>query len=60
MPNNSIIRIAIVDDDEYDYSLIKDYIKRIDGNPASGQASKFIVDWCDDYDKAIEKIKAKE
>jgi len=60
MPNNSIIRIAIVDDDEYDYSLIRDYIKRIDGNPASGQASKFIVDWCDDYDKAIEKIKAKE
>src|SRR5436190_1742366 len=60
MPNNSIVKIAIVDDDEYDYSLIRDYIKRIDGNPVPGQANKFIVDWCDDYNKAIEKIKAKE
>src|SRR5882724_7490532 len=52
MLNNPKIRIAIIDDDEYDYSLIKEYIKRIEGN-------SFIIDWCDDYDKAIKKIKAK-
>ncbi|MES1217360.1 MAG: ATP-binding protein [Bacteroidota bacterium] len=46
------IKIAIIDDDEYDYFLIKDYIKRIEGN-------NFIVDWCDDYDEALKKIKAK-
>ena len=52
MLSNQKIKIAIIDDDEDDYSLIKDYIKRIEGN-------NFIIDWCDDYDEAIEKIKAK-
>ena len=52
MLNNAKIKIAIIDDDEDDYFLIKDYIRRIEGN-------NFIIDWCDDYDQAIEKIKAK-
>ncbi|HKB42929.1 MAG TPA: response regulator, partial [Chitinophagaceae bacterium] len=52
MLNNAKIKIAIIDDDEDDYFLIKDYIRRIEGN-------NFIIDWCDDYDEAIEKIKAK-
>jgi PAS domain S-box-containing protein len=52
MMNNAKIKIAIIDDDEDDYFLIKDYIRRIEGN-------NFIIDWCDDYDEAIEKIKAK-
>jgi PAS domain S-box-containing protein len=52
MLNNPKIKIAIIDDDEDDYFLIKDYIRRIEGN-------NFIIDWCNDYDEAIEKIKAK-
>src|SRR5258705_6899245 len=52
MLNTAKIKIAIIDDDEDDYFLIKDYIRRIEGN-------NFIIDWCNDYDEAIEKIKAK-
>jgi len=45
------IRIAIVDDDEDDYFIIKEYIREIeDGN--------FVVDWLEDYQIAIDKIKA--
>ena len=53
MLNNAKIKIAIIDDDEDDYFLIKDYITRIEGND-------FTVDWCNDYDEAIDKIKAKD
>jgi PAS domain S-box-containing protein len=53
MLNNAKIKIAIIDDDEDDYFLIKDYIRRIEGN-------SFIIDWCDDYDEAIKKIRTKE
>src|SRR5258705_7951289 len=52
MLNTAKIKIAIIDDDEDDYFLIKDYIRRIEGN-------NFIIDWCNDYDEAIHKIKAK-
>ena len=46
------IRIAVIDDDEDDYFIIKDYIQEIeDGN--------FVVDWLSDYQSAIDKIKAK-
>ncbi len=45
-------RIAIIDDDEDDYFIIKDYIQEIeDGN--------FVIDWLSDYQSAIDKIKAK-
>lgn len=52
MLNNAKIKIAIIDDDEDDYFLIKDYIRRIEGN-------NFVIDWCNDFDEAIEKINAK-
>lgn len=41
----------IIDDDEDDYFIIADYIKEIDSN-------KFIIDWCDNYQSAIEKFKS--
>jgi len=44
------IRILIVDDDEDDYFIISDCIKEIEG-------SKFVIDWCSDYDEALEKIR---
>ena len=44
-------RILIVDDDEDDYFIISDYIKEIDGN-------NFTIEWCNQYNDAIEKIKA--
>ncbi|HEV8286029.1 MAG TPA: ATP-binding protein [Chitinophagaceae bacterium] len=45
------IRIAVVDDDEDDYFIIKDYIQQIeDGN--------FVIDWLSTYQTAIDKIKA--
>ena len=53
MLNAPEIRIAVVDDDEGDYFIIADYIKDIKG-------SRFIIDWCNDYDKAIDKIKSRE
>jgi two-component system, sporulation sensor kinase E len=52
MLNNWEIKIAIIDDDEDDYFIIKDYINEIEG-------SKIIVDWCKDYDDGIDKIKAR-
>jgi PAS domain S-box-containing protein len=50
MLTNRIIKVAIIDDDEDDFLIIADYIKAI--NPV-----KFIIDWCDNYQTAIEKIK---
>src|SRR5829696_6262915 len=53
MPNQNKIRIAIIDDDEDDYIIIKDYISEIEGK-------SFIVDWFQDYNAAIQAIKNKE
>jgi len=53
MPNQSKIRIAIIEDDEDDFLIIKDYISEIEGR-------SFVVDWFQDYNKAIEAIKNKE
>ena len=50
MLNAQDIRILIVDDDEDDYFILSDYIKEIEG-------SKFIIDWCSDYDEALTKIR---
>src|ERR1041385_4150550 len=44
------IHIVIIDDDEDDFQIIRDYINEIEGKD-------FIVDWCPDYDVAVEKIK---
>src|SRR5258705_13984535 len=52
LPMNKI-HIAIIDDDEDDFLIIRDYIREIEG-------IDFIIDWCPEYDAAIEKIRAKE
>ncbi|HEY2720202.1 MAG TPA: ATP-binding protein [Chitinophagaceae bacterium] len=43
------IRIAIVDDDEDDFFIIKDYIKAIEGG-------NFVIDWLNEYKIALDKI----
>lgn len=53
MLNSRGIKIAIIDDDEDDYFIISDYIKSIDG-------SEFTIDWCNNYDAALQKIRNKE
>ncbi len=44
-------RIAVIDDDEDDYFIIKDYIQEIEGG-------NFVIDWLNNYQNAIDKIKA--
>src|SRR6187401_1684420 len=53
MPNRSKNRIAVIEDDEDDFLIIKDYIADIEGKT-------FVVDWFQDYNSAIEAIKNKE
>ena len=53
MPNQNKNKIAIIEDDEDDYLIIKDYITEIEGK-------SFTVDWFQDYNSAIEAIKNKE
>jgi PAS domain S-box-containing protein len=53
MLNVQDIRIVIIDDDEDDYFIIADYIKAIEG-------SHFIIDWCNNYKEALQKINARE
>jgi PAS domain S-box-containing protein len=52
MLNAENIRIAIIEDDEDDYIIIKDYISEIEGK-------SFVVDWYNDYSDGIEKIKSR-
>ncbi len=47
------IHILIIDDDQDDFSIIRDYIQEIDGGD-------FVIDWCPDYNEAIKKIEARE
>jgi PAS domain S-box-containing protein len=51
MPLNkkTSIHILIVDDDEDDYFIIKDYINGIEGQ-------SFVIDWCYNYSEAEKKI----
>jgi two-component system, sporulation sensor kinase E len=53
MPNQGKHKIAVIEDDEDDYLIIKDYISDIEGK-------SFVVDWFQDYNSAIEAIKNKE
>src|SRR5437868_14400349 len=46
------IHIGIIDDDEDDFLIIRDYIREIEGK-------EFIIEWCPDYDEAVNKIKNK-
>ncbi len=52
MPNQNKIKIAIIEDDEDDFLIIKDYISEIEGK-------SFVIDWFQDYNTAIEAIKNK-
>ncbi len=47
------IKILVVDDDEDDYFIISDFINEIDKN-------KFVIDWCNSYQLAIEKFSRSE
>lgn len=53
MPNQNKIKIAIIEDDEDDFLIIKDYISDIEGK-------SFVVDWFQDYQVAIDAIKNKQ
>ena len=53
MPNQNKYKIAIIEDDEDDYIIIKDYISDIEGK-------SFVIDWFQDFNSAIEAIKNKE
>ena len=52
MPNQNK-KIAVIEDDEDDYLIIRDYISDIEGR-------SFVVDWFQDYNSAIKAIKNKE
>jgi len=52
MPNRSLTRIAIIEDDEDDFLIIRDYISDIEGK-------NFAIDWINEYSSAIEAIKNK-
>jgi len=52
MPNQGKYKIAVIEDDEDDYLIIRDYISDIEGR-------SFIVDWFQDYNSAIKAIKNK-
>jgi PAS domain S-box-containing protein len=45
----NLIKILVVDDDEDDFFIIKEYIKGI-------REQEFVVDWCGKYSEAAQKI----
>lgn len=51
MLKNRLIKILVVDDDEDDYFLLKDFFQEID-------AQKFTVDWCNNAKLAMERFVA--
>ena len=52
MLTSNKIKILVVDDDDDDYFIISDYINEID-------PGKFIIDWCKNYQSAVEQFKLK-
>jgi PAS domain S-box-containing protein len=52
MPNRNLTRIAIIEDDEDDFLIVKDYITDIEGK-------NFVIDWIPDYNAALDVIKNK-
>jgi len=51
--NTSPIKILIVEDDEDDFFITKEYIERI-------KNQQFVIDWCPLYTEALKKICSKE
>ena len=47
--NGSPVQILVVDDDEDDFLIIRDYMHKIEGH-------EFVIDWCSAYDAAAKKI----
>src|ERR1043165_8186677 len=52
MPNRNLTRIAIIEDDEDDFLIIKDYITDIEGK-------NFVIAWIPDYNSALDAFKNK-
>jgi PAS domain S-box-containing protein len=52
-PNKVSYRILIIDDDEDDFFIIKEYIKNI-------PEYSFMIEWCFDYKQALNHIRNKE
>ena len=53
MKSKKSTRVLIVDDDEDDYYITSDYIRRIPG-------SKFIIDWCPKYNDAVALLESRK
>jgi PAS domain S-box-containing protein len=51
MLTGNLIRIAVVDDDEDDFFIIRDFIRDI-------ERTNLVVEWINNYKTAVEKIKA--
>ncbi|MET0637874.1 MAG: ATP-binding protein [Chitinophagaceae bacterium] len=51
MLSDKNIKILIVEDDDDDYFIIEDYIREID-------SARFIIEWCNNYESAIEKFQS--
>ena len=49
IPENTPIKVLIIDDDEEDFFLTSQYIKKIRGR-------EFIIDWCYRYNEALDAI----
>jgi PAS domain S-box-containing protein len=49
IPENAPIKVLIIDDDEEDFFLTSQYIKKIRGR-------EFIIDWCYRYNEALDAI----
>lgn len=48
-PKDWALKILIIDDDEDDFFITSEYIRSIPGN-------NFIIDWCYNYNEAIEQV----
>ncbi|HTN44993.1 MAG TPA: ATP-binding protein [Flavipsychrobacter sp.] len=46
------VRVLIIDDDEDDFVIVSDYIQRT-------ATSRFVTDWCPDYEKAVVLMNSK-
>jgi PAS domain S-box-containing protein len=49
IPENAPIKVLVIDDDEEDFFLTSQYIKKIRGR-------EFIIDWCYRYNEALDAI----